>query len=231
MTPRPDIAAVPDPPAAPSTRGIVLDNAAKVYDLLMPAVTLLHGRGITDRTVQQLTAAPGDRILDIGCATGEVTLAVARKLDARHGGMCVGIDAAPRMIRRARRKIRNLPCRFDIGVAESLPYADAVFDKAVSTFFFHHLNLEDKLAALREIHRVLRPEGALVLADVDIPTTSWGRFCARAGQWLFRQDEIGENIDGRLRELFEPAGFGQVDIARHDLGYVTTFVLSKSLTR
>jgi len=191
-SPTTPIDAVPDPSEAPATRGIVLDKAAAVYDLLEPAVTMWQDRPLTRRTVAALAPQSGDKVLDIGCATGTVALAVAEKLDAAIGGMSIGLDAAPRMIRRARRKVRGLPCRFDIGVAERLPYADGVFDKAVSTFFFHHLNLDDKLAALREAHRVLRDGGRFILVDVDVPTTWFGRFCARSGEWLFRQPEIGE---------------------------------------
>jgi ubiquinone/menaquinone biosynthesis C-methylase UbiE len=218
---------VPDPPEPPSTRGIVLDHAAAVYDLLEPLLLFGQDRRINRRTARLLDLRPTDRVLDVGCATGGMSLAVADRLDGGRGGVCIGLDAAPRMIAKARRKTRGRPCRFDIGVAERLPYADAVFDKAVSTYFFHHLNLEDKLAALREVHRVLTDDGLFVLLDVDVPTTPFGRLCARSGQWLFRQPEIGENIDGKLRPLFPAAGFARVERLAHDMGYFTTFALRK----
>ena len=78
-----------------------------------------------------------------------------------------------------------------------------------------------------ESARVLKPGGRFVLVDVDVPTTWFGRLCARSGQWLFRQPEIGENIDGKLVGLFEPAGFTGVEALAHDMGYVTTFALRK----
>ena len=227
MTMSNPISPVPDPSEPPPTRGIVLDHAAKLYDLLIPVVTLWQDKRISRRTAKQLAPAPGDTVLDIGCATGGMTFEVAPFLDASQGGMCIGLDAAPKMIAKARAKIRQRPCRFDIGVAEKLPYEDEVFDKAVSTFFFHHLNLDDKLATLREIHRVLKPGGVMLLVDVDIPTSWFGRLCARSGEWLFRQPEIGENIDGKLRELFSPAGFEHVEQIDHRMGYVTTFALVK----
>ncbi len=219
---------VADPPGPPATRGIVLDKAARVYDLLMPVVTLWHDKPMVRRTVGLLAPECGEKILDIGCATGSVTLAVADCLDADQGGRAVGLDAAPRMIHRALRKAGGRACRFDIGVAEKLPYRDGVFDKAVSTFFFHHLDLADKLTALREVHRVLVADGLFILVDVDVPTTAFGRLCARSGEWLFRQPEIGENIDGKLPPLFAEAGFGDVRRLGHDMGYVTTFALRKT---
>ena len=164
-------------------------------------------------------------MLDVGCATGWVTLEAARRLDAACGGLAVGLDASPEMIRAARRKSPSGPCRFDLGVAEAAPYDDRSFDKAVSTFFFHHLNAEDKLAALREVRRVLVDDGLFVLADVDVPTNWLGRLCAGCGRWLLRQPELDENLRGVLPGLFGQAGFTGVQRRAHDLGYVTTFAM------
>jgi ubiquinone/menaquinone biosynthesis C-methylase UbiE len=218
---------IPDPPRRPETHGIVIDHPAWLYDLLLPITLFWRGRRLNRRLAGQLAPAPGDSVLDIGCASGGATLAVADLLDERRGGLCVGIDASPQLIAGARSKINGRPCRFDIGLAEKLPYRDAVFDKAVSTFFFHHLNLEDKLAALMQIHRVLKDDGRFVLMDVDVPTTKFGRFCARSGEWFFRQAEIGENIDGKLPPLFARVGFVDVKRLTHDFGYVTTFAMRK----
>ena len=227
MTPSQSIEPVPDPADPPRTRGIVLDKAAKVYDLLEPAVTLWRHGKLARQAVDALNLQPDDKVLDVGCATGSVALEAARRLDGDQGGLAIGLDAAPRMIRVARKKVHDLPCRFDIGVAERLPDRDGVFDKVVSTFFFHHLNLADKLTALRDVCRVLTPGGRFVITDVDVPTTVFGRFCARAGEWLFRQPEIGENIDDKLPPLFIEVGFADIERVAHDMGYVTTFVMRK----
>jgi ubiquinone/menaquinone biosynthesis C-methylase UbiE len=215
------------PDAAPATRGIVLRKAAAVYDYLSPPMMLGFEGRINRRALDLLQLGPGDKVLDVGCATGRVTLTAARRLDASQGGLAVGLDASPEMISVARRKIRGRPCRFDLGVAESLPYADRTFNKAVSTLFFHHLNLDDKLAALRQVHRVLADDGLFALVDVDVPTHWFGRLCAGCGQWLFKQPELDENVRGQLPGLFEQAGFASVERKAHDLGYVTTFLLGK----
>jgi ubiquinone/menaquinone biosynthesis C-methylase UbiE len=209
------------------TRGRVLHRAASVYDWLSPAMMFFQEARINRSAARGLDPRPSDTVLDVGCATGAMTLEVGDWLDGAKGGLAVGIDASPEMIGRARRKAAGRPCRFDLGAAEHLPYGDATFDKAVSTFFFHHLCLQDKLAALREIHRVLRPEGRLVIADVDTPYTTVGRMSCRIAQWFFRQPEIGENVDGKLPGLFTQAGFSYGPVA-HALGYVTTYVLHKA---
>lgn len=217
------------PPAAtPATQGVVLHHASTVYDLLAPAMLLFCEGEMNRRAARLLELNRCDQVLDVGCATGRTTLAVAHCLDARRGGLAVGVDASPQMIRLARRKIRRQPCRFDLAAAESLPYGDSVFDKAVSTMFFHHLAGADKLRALREVGRVLRPGGLFVVVDVDIPTTLFGRLCASSGRWLFQQPELGENIAGVLPALFEEAGFTFRRVAS-DLGYISTFVLKRRM--
>jgi ubiquinone/menaquinone biosynthesis C-methylase UbiE len=209
------------------TRGRVLHEAASVYDWLSPAMMFFQEGRINRAAARFLELRPTDTVLDVGCATGGTTLAMARHLDKEKGGLAVGIDASAQMIACARRKAVGKACRFDLAAAEDLPYPDACFDKAVSTMFFHHLCLEDKLAALRQVHRVLRADGWFVIADVDTPTTVLGRLSARSGEWLFHQPEIGENIDGKLPDLFAQAGFSYTRVA-HALGYVTTFVLHKT---
>jgi ubiquinone/menaquinone biosynthesis C-methylase UbiE len=216
---------VADPPGAPVTRGVVLRKAAAVYDWLAPAMLLGAERRVHRQALRALDPRPGDSVLDVGCATGRWTRAIASRLDAERGGLAVGIDASPEMVRQARRRSGALPCRFDIGLAERLPYPDRAFDRAASTLFFHHLDRADKLAALREVRRVLRPGGAFVLVDADVPTTWLGRLCAGGGQWLFRQPELDENLRGLLPTLFAEAGFGAVERAGHHLGYITCFVL------
>jgi len=218
-----EIDPVPDPAVPPATAGVVLHRAALVYDLVQPFLTLLQERALSLRTVALLGVQPSDKVLDLGCATGSMSFAVAGHLDRRRGGLCVGIDASPEMIARARRKILSRPCRFDIGLAERLPYRDGVFDKAVSTYFFHHLALPEKLAALREVRRVLKPGGVFVVVDVDTPTTALARFCARLGQRLLRQPELGENIEGKLVPLFAEAGFRDPRRLAHDFGCLSTF--------
>lgn len=218
---------VADPKSAPETRGIVLTKAASVYDWLSPAMMFWQEGSINRRAVEVLKPEPGWCVLDVGCATGGMALALSKRLDADAGGLAVGLDASLQMIAVARSKVKSLPCRFDVGLAERLPYPDNTFDGLTSTFFFHHLNLVDKLTALREALRVLKPGGRCVIVDIDVPTTLIGKIQAYSGYWLFKQPEIGENIDGKLVPLFAEAGFQDVKRHFHNLGYVTTFSMKK----
>ncbi|HNX36009.1 MAG TPA: methyltransferase domain-containing protein [Kiritimatiellia bacterium] len=216
---------VPSPEKKPLlTKGRTLDHAAGVYDLLSPVMTLGQ-EGRYRRLATGLLGLRGDeRVLDVGCGTGILTRQLAQALKTGTDACAVGLDAAPKMIQVATRhaaRISNV--RFDVGAAEALPYADQNFDCAVSTFFFHHIDAELKRRALAEIRRVLKPGGRLIIIDVDIPYTWFGKLCAWSGYWLFQQEEIRENIRGELRKALAETPFREVRLAARHSGYVSVF--------
>ena len=217
---------------APLTTGRTLDHAARVYDLLAPLMTLgMEGR-LRRAVLHLLVLAGTERVLDVGCGTGSLTLAISRRLGGAQGSCAVGVDAAPRMIDVARRKaVGAHSVTFDVEAAESLPYPDASFDRVVSTFFFHHVSFGLKVRALDHMHRVLVPGGYAVIVDVDRPTNLWGALCAWCGYILFQQDEIRENIRGRLTEAFAASEFRQWMPISHHSGYISVFRLVKQDNR
>ena len=168
-----------------------------------------------------------DTVLDIGCGTGTLTVEIGRLLASR-GGRVSGVDAASKMIDVAIGKARGMAnVYFDVAAAESLPFFDDSFDHAVSTFFFHHIDMELKVRALDEAYRVLRPGRALMIIDVDVPTNVFGRVCAWAGYFLFQQEEIRENIEGKLRRAMELSRFRGFEPVAHYQGYIMVFKLTK----
>ena len=167
------------------TRGRTLDHAAFVYDFFEP-ILLLGKQAEYDRhIVSLLELKTEDRVLDLGCGTGVLTRMIADKLDAKAGGVSLGIDAAAKMIRVARKKRESETCRFEVAAAEDLPFETASFDAAVSSLFFHHVPLDLKQQSLSEAYRVLRPQGKLVIADMHIPTTWMGALVSHVSRWFF----------------------------------------------
>ena len=212
---------------AQQTEGVTLDHAAKVYDTLAPLMTLGLERRYHRIVIRQLALRGDEQVLDIGCGTGTLTRDIAAALTDKKKSLCTGFDAAEKMIEIAKRKAANIPnIRFESAIAEKLPHADETFDAAVSTFFFHHINFELKKQVLAETARVLKPGGRLIVVDVDVPTTWFGALCAHAGHWLFQQNEIAENIDGKLREAFGSSPFNWKAVSHHS-GYITVFELIK----
>jgi ubiquinone/menaquinone biosynthesis C-methylase UbiE len=209
------------------TSGRTLDYAAPVYDALQPLMTLGAEQRFNRQVVEELSPAPGSRILDIGCGTGVLTALIGTRLDAGGGGKAVGIDAAARMIAVANRRRSSPTTQFDVAAAERLPYEDKTFDAVCSSFFFHHVDYELKRAALAEAMRVMRPGGRMVVIDIDTPTSFYGRFCMRLAEWMFRQPAIGENRRGLLRRAFEESGYSEWRAEGHWQGYITLFTMRK----
>lgn len=208
----------------PETGGRVLNHVAGIYDWLSPVMTFGQERIFSARAIDLLGLKPQDRVLDLGCGTGRVAIDIAKKI----GSQVVGMDAAPRMIEICRRKAKDLNnIKFDVEVAESLPYPDNYFDAAVSTFFYHHINYELKIKSLKEARRVLKGAGRLVIVDVDMPVNLFGRLCAWAGYFLFRQEEIKENIQGKLRAAIDQSGFSKWEHYGIYQGYISIFILTK----
>ena len=119
--------------------------------------------------IEQSKFDDGMRVLDLASGTGTLSIMVKQKIP---GGEVIGIDGDPEIIEIAELKSKkaNVDISFDQGLATSLPYPDASFDRVLSTLFFHHLTLDAKAMALREVHRVLKPDGQLHIADWGKPT-------------------------------------------------------------
>ena len=217
----------PQSAVAQQTAGITLDHAAPVYDLLAPVMTLGLERRFHRIVIDRLALKGNEQVLDIGCGTGTLTRDIATALSDKTTSRCTGLDAAEKMIAVAKKKAHGIPnIHFDAAIAEKLPYEDASFDVAVSTFFFHHIHFELKKTVLAETARVLKPGGKFIIVDVDIPTTWFGNLCACSGHWLFQQNEIAENIEGKLREAMDESSFNRQAVSHHS-GYITVFELNK----
>jgi demethylmenaquinone methyltransferase / 2-methoxy-6-polyprenyl-1,4-benzoquinol methylase len=144
---------------APDAVRRMFDRIAPVYDAMNRAMTA----GL-DRRWRRLTAEAvvrsGDRVLDACCGTGDLAIAARAT-----GGDVIGLDFSDRMLERARRKAPEL--EWVRGDLLALPFADASFDAA--TVGFGVRNVEDLGLALRELRRVLRPDGRLGILEITRP--------------------------------------------------------------
>jgi ubiquinone/menaquinone biosynthesis C-methylase UbiE len=111
-------------------------------------------------------AQPGMRVVDIGCGTGNLLVALGQE---RAGLDLAGLDPDERALVRAARRSRRARLSVDWrrAFAQELPYPDQSVDRVLSSLMLHHLDDASKDELLAEVRRVLRPDGVLVLADVD----------------------------------------------------------------
>jgi demethylmenaquinone methyltransferase / 2-methoxy-6-polyprenyl-1,4-benzoquinol methylase len=139
----------------------MFDRIAPVYDLMNRVMTVgldVRWRRITARTVVR----PGDRVLDACCGTGDLAVAADRAGAAK----VTGLDFAPRMLERARRKAPAI--EWVEGDLLALPFEDASFDAA--TVGFGIRNVADLDGALAELRRVLAPGGRIGILEITTPS-------------------------------------------------------------
>jgi len=154
---------------APQVRAM-FDRIAGVYDLMNSAMTAgLHHRWRA-RAAELARLGPGDSALDVACGTGDLALALAAHVSP--GGEVLGCDFSEAMLDRARTKAPGdgaaARVRFEWADALALPYDDGAFDAA--TVGFGARNFEDLGRGLREMARVVRPGGRVVVLEITTPT-------------------------------------------------------------
>jgi len=167
-------------PGSPAPTEGRLIRWASFYDVLANIMTFGQASRLRRMTVEQAQLKPGEKVLDVGCGTGGVT--IPAKLQVGKNGEVTGIDPSPEMIAIARRKASHagLEIDFRVDVIESLPFPDGTFDAVTSSLMMHHLPEHVQVEGLAEIKRVLRspdpasgkPGGRILIADMIRPSNS-----------------------------------------------------------
>ena len=142
---------------------LMFDRLAGVYDGMNSVMTAGLHHHWRERAADLALLGPGDRALDVATGTGDLAIALARRVGG--SGQVVGCDFSERMLERAREKAPSL--RFEHANALELPYADGSFDAA--TVGFGARNFSDLDRGLAELARVVRPGGTVVVLEITTP--------------------------------------------------------------
>ena len=197
-------------PAAPAVRSMFA-SIARSYDRANQILSFgLHHRWRA-AAVRESGARAGDRVLD--CATGTGDLAIAFRRAVSESGEVVGTDFCEEMLVLAARKAERAGARIRFEPADvlKLPYATASFD--IASIAFGIRNVEDPTRGLREMARVLRPGGRVVVLEFGQPGGSLfsplyrfysHRVLPRGGGWVSGERSAYEYLD-RTSSRF-PAG-------------------------
>ena len=146
----------------------MFDRVAGHYDLLNSLMSAGLHHGWRERAADRAELAPGDSVLDVCCGTGDLALELAGRVAP--GGRVVGCDFSEPMLDLAREKAADRGAesvRFEWADALQLPYDADRFD--VVTVGFGIRNFADRDKGLREMARVLRPGGRLVILEFTEP--------------------------------------------------------------
>lgn len=222
---------VPGDGRAPKV-GDLFAAVAPRYDLINDLQSLGMHRLWKRRLVVEAAAGPGRKALDVCCGTGDVAFALARA-----GAEVVGFDFSQPMLDVAAVRAGRTPLRdgsgsvrFQQGDALELPFPDRSFD--VVTISYGLRNLADFRRGLRELTRVLRPGGRLLVLDFGKPDflpLRWAyfqyleRICPLFGRIFCGDADTHGYILDSLKAY--PAQHG-VDAALKELGYAETRIES-----
>jgi ubiquinone/menaquinone biosynthesis C-methylase UbiE len=143
-------------------------NHPRFYDFSAELGFLGRRREVFTRLAVLAGIRTGHKVLDVGCGTGYLTRIIAPVVGP--DGQVTGVDPAAPMIEYARRLAPD-NCTYLLGEGQDLDLPDESFDVVVSSLAVHHMPAERRGDALREMYRVLRPGGRLLIAEYRPPAT------------------------------------------------------------
>ena len=174
-------------------------------DIFLPlydVMTRLMGAGKARRELlERAKIRPGHRVLEVGCGTGTLLIQLKRLSPDTE---VVGLDPDPKALARARRKAAHeaVSVQLDRGFGDELPYADAAFDRVLSSLMFHHLPTEEKGKTLRAIRRVLKPGGEFHMLDFEGPEKGAHGLLSRL---LHSSNRLKDNSESRVLSFMTEA--------------------------
>ncbi len=154
----------------------LFDNIAPDYDRLNHILSLNIDKRWRKKAVRQIADEERPmKVLDVACGTADFTIEIARKVAP--GSEVIGVDISEGMMAVGKEKISKAGVAAELSVAdcEALPYNENSFDR-ISVGFgvrnFEHLDI-----GLKEMFRVLKPEGKLVILELSVPSNAFIRWC------------------------------------------------------
>jgi SAM-dependent methyltransferase len=180
-----------------------------------------HSFTVRRRRVFELAAGHRGRLLDIGCGPGVMVEHLAGQ-----GFEFYGVDISEEMIAECRRRFGHLPgTSFSVGAIEHIDAPDAFFDVVVCVGVMEYL--DDDVAAVRELARVLKPGGVAIVTVPNrlSPYRWWQRTVYRGFRAVVNRARGGrvppevahrENTEGSWRRLMEASGFRVTDVVYYN---------------
>lgn len=144
---------------------------ALFYDIVFGSLSLGAESSLRDKVVDFTSARSGSKILDVATGTGRQAFAFAEK-----GYDVIGIDLSEDMLKVAIKKNTYENVTFEVADATNLPFEDNSFDVSCVSFALHDMLLTIREKALKEMARVTKPKGIIVIVDYALPKNKISRF-------------------------------------------------------
>ena len=193
----------------------LFDNIASDYDRLNHILSLNIDKGWRKKAVREIADLHKPlKILDIACGTGDFTIEISAKAAA--GSEILGVDISEGMMAIGREKITKagVDATMEMADCEALPYTDNTFDRISVGFGVR--NFENLEASLKEMYRVLTPEGKAVILELSLPSNLFVRWCYKlyfmkilpaVGGWISGNRGAYEDLPASVLKFPAPEKF------------------------
>lgn len=201
------------------------------YDRLLSS--FLREKTFKSKLINSFRLINPKHILDIGCGTATLSLMMEQAFPEA----CVtGLDGDERILAIAKQKIgRNeSKVRLVNAMSYDIPGSSNLFHVVTSSLMLHHLNAQEKIRTMREVHRVLQPNGIIAIADWGKPSNMLMRGVFYIVQLLDGFETTKDNVAGKIPEYLTQTGFEQVmEIEKIDtaLGTISIYQGKKLTTQ
>jgi len=185
---------------------------AKSYDNSFPVSFWL--KRMQKDVLRFIVKRPGLKILDVSCGTGELLLSLSRRIEKPS---LFGVDISANMLKIAEKKLGS-KASLKYSSADKLPFKDSTFHYMITTEAFHHYTHQEK--SIQEMKRVLKPNGRLIIADVNFFFDTFHRIFE-----FFEPGCVKINSRKEFIRMFQRNGFKNIRQLRTNvLGIITTGV-------
>ena len=191
----------------------IYDTACAVFGL---------GRGFQKNILGLIKIHPEDVVLDVGCGTAMFLKVMGRNVKFKHA---YGVDPDPGALTIAQRRLTPFKNISLIrAFAEEIPLEEASVDLCFSTFAFHHFPTPIKLKAIQEIHRVLKPDGKVIITDFGRPASPLLKVVLKIGGKLEYMDG---NLEGVIPQFLAMSGFHGIEVKYRQFPAIQSVVAVK----
>ena len=204
------------------------DFLTNYYDLTI-SLTMPEKR-IRETLINEINPQKDEKILEFGFGTGQNLI----KLKTKNPSIQLsGLDIDPKVKVITERKLKNqqLEIALDLYDGGKFPYQDGQFDKVYSCLVFHQLDAETKWFCLKEIYRVLKPNGKLIFADWGKAQNWLMRFTFGFVQLLDGFKTTNDNVKGLMPNFIKEVGFRDILVLQSINTIIGTFSYFKAIKR